>query len=300
MSLDQVAGATTFVDLAGLLVSGEVDGFAVDYLSWGFYEPSSWRNHLHTHSFYEVCLAYAGSGVFTVEEAEHRVQAGEVFIARPGEVHQIVADPTDGLGIAFWGFTLQPTGAAAGSTPGWWSGLLRTDRPLLSSRLGSLPMLIAALAAEADAPRSGVSGQVRALGAALVIETARAFAADGDLAVTLDPAARTTSSVAAMERYLADNLGRRVRVRDVAAIVHLSDRHAARLFARETGSSLMATLRRLRLERGAHLLLETDDPVTQVARACGYPEARPFITAFRRHYGQPPGAFRRHGGTLHL
>lgn len=300
MSLDQVAGATTFVDLAGLLVSGEVDGFAVDYLSWGFYEPSVWRNYAHTHSFYEVCLAYSGSGTFTVDGATHRIEAGTVFVARPGDVHEIISDPEHGLGIAFWGFTLQPTGTATASAPGWWSGLLRADRPLLSTSLGSLPVLIAALAAEAAAPRSGVSEQVRALGAALVIQTARAFAADEDLAVTLDPAARTTSSVAAMERYLADNLERTIQVRDVAAVAHLSSRHAARLFAQETGEPLMAMLRRLRLERGAHLLLETDDPIAQVARQCGYPEARPFITAFRRRFGQPPGAFRSNGGTLHL
>ncbi|GAA1485507.1 helix-turn-helix domain-containing protein [Brachybacterium fresconis] len=300
MSLDQVAGATAFVDLAGLLVTGEVDEFTVDYLSWGFYEPSIWRNHPHTHSFYEVCLAYSGSGTFTVEEAEHRVQTGDVFIARPGEVHEIIADPAEGLGIAFWGFTLQPTDAMPSSLPGWWNGLVRVDRPLVSPALGSLPMLICALAAEAATPRSGVSGQVRALGAALVIETARAFATADDLTVTLDPTARTTSAVSAMERYLSDNLTRTIHVRDVAANGHLSSRHAARLFSRETGSSLMETLRRLRLERGVQLLLESDEPIAQVARACGYPEARAFITAFRRHYGQPPGAFRRHGGTLHL
>lgn len=300
MTLETVARATTFVDLAGLLMTGEVDGFDIDYLSWGFYAPSVWRNYAHTHSFYEVCLAYSGSGTFSVDGTVREVEEGTVFVARPGDVHEIVSDPVDGLGIAFWGFTLQPTGAAAASAPGWWSGLLRTDRPLVSTSLGSLPALIAALAAEAASPRSGVSTQVRALGAALVIETARAFAAEEDLAVTLDPAARTTSDVAAMERYLADNLARPVQVRDVAAVVHLSTRHAARLFARETGESLMATLRRLRLERAAQLLLETDDQVAHVARTCGYPEARPFSTAFRRHFGQPPGAFRSNGGTLHL
>ena len=43
-----------------------------------------------------------------------------------------------------------------------------------------------------------------------------------------------------------------------------------------------------------------DAAFAQIARRCGYPEVRPFITAFRRRHGQPPGAFRAHGGTLHL
>ncbi|HJB10971.1 MAG TPA: helix-turn-helix domain-containing protein [Candidatus Brachybacterium merdavium] len=46
--------------------------------------------------------------------------------------------------------------------------------------------------------------------------------------------------------------------------------------------------------------MKTDDPIAQVADACGYREVRAFITAFRRHYGQPPGSFRDHGAALDL
>lgn len=300
MTLDLVARATTFADLTGLLGAGEVDGVTVDFLSWGFYAPEVWRNHAHTHSFHEVCLAYAGSGTFTVDGTAHEIVTGSVFLARPGEVHEIVSHPIDGLGIAFWGIALQPVDTSPAASAGWWSGLLREDRSRVSTALGSLPLLIAGLATEAGAPRAGVAEQVRALGGALVVETGRAFATAHDLAVDLDPEARSTSSVAAMQRYLADNLERPLAVQDVAAVVHLSTRHAARLFRAATGESVMAALRRMRLERGAHLLLESPDAVAQIARACGYPEVRAFITAFRRRYGQPPGAFRTHGGTLHL
>lgn len=300
MSLDLVAQATTFVDLAGLLESGGIGDVGVDYLSWGFYEPSYWRNYAHTHSFFEVCLVYSGAGTFTIGDVDHPVEAGTLFLARPGDVHEIISSHTSPLGIAFWGFTLQQADATSISSDGWWSGLLRGDRPVVSETLGNLPALIVTLAAEAAAPRSGYRPQLEALGAALVIETARAFATGDDLAIDAVPTDRTTSTVAAMQRYLADNLDRPISVRDVAAAVHLSTRHAERLFTQQTGAPVMATLRRLRLERAAHLLLETGDPIAQVARACGYPDARPFITAFRRHFGQPPGAFRDHGGTLHL
>lgn len=146
----------------------------------------------------EVCLAYAGSGTFTVEGTAHPVAAGELFVARPGEVHEIVSHPEAGLGIAFWGFALDTTALPEG--PGWWDGLLRGERPLVSPRLGSLPAIVSALTAEAAAPRSGVDAQVTALGSALVIETGRAFASPAELTVTVDPGARATSAVAAMRR----------------------------------------------------------------------------------------------------
>lgn len=194
MTLAAVAEAATFVDLVGLLVAGEVHGMAVDHLSRGFYSPAVWRNTPHTHSFHEVCLAYAGSDTFTVEGKAHPVAAGDLFVARPGEVYEIVSHPEAGLGIAFWGFALDTTALPEG--PGWWDCLLRRERPLVSRRLGSLPAIVSALAAEAASPRSGVDAQVRALGSALVIETARAFAAPEDLARLLLESERPVAQVA--------------------------------------------------------------------------------------------------------
>jgi AraC-like DNA-binding protein len=300
VSLDDVAAAARLVELAGRLEHCSVDGYTADFVSWGFYQPSIWRNYWHTHSFYEVCLAYRGEGVFQVGEDEFDVGAGSVFVARPGDLHQIIGSASAPLGIAFWGFGLAPGRGANPSKPGWWSGLVRGDRPLVSDRLGRLTRVLSDLAAELEQPRSGQQQTLRSLGAMLVMETGRAFADDADLAIESPPEDRRTVLVATMERYLLDNQSRPISVRDVAAEVHLSERHAERLYAAQSGQSLMAALRRIRLERAAGLLLDSEHSVTEIARDCGYPQVRPFITAFGRRYGQSPRAFRRNGGTLHL
>lgn len=295
-----IAAAARLVELAGRLDGCKVDGYAVDFVSWGFFRPEVWRNYWHTHSFYEVCVAYQGEGVFQVGDQDHLVDAGTVFIARPGDLHQIVGSRSAPLGIAFWGFTLLPGRSATPTRPGWWSGLLHGDRPLVSVRLGRLPGLLGDLVGELEQPRSGQRQALRSLGAQLVVETGRSFATDEDLEIASEPEDWRTVRVAAMERFLLDNMSRRVTVRDVAAEVHLSERHAARLYAAQAGESLMAALRRLRLERAAQLLLDGDGTITKIGISCGYPELRPFTTAFRRQYGQSPRAFRRNGGTLHL
>ncbi len=325
MSLSSVAAADRFVDLAGLLESCEVDGFRADFVSWGHYRPQYWRNYWHSHSFHEVCLAYSGEGRFNVRDSEYAVGPGTLFLARPGDTHEIESSRAEPLGIAFWGFTFRPIGRASGagapSTPGWapasstpaspggsagrgggavgwWSGLTRPDGPVVSTRVGGLAAAIAGLAAEAAAPRSGYQASLAALGSALVVDTARAFALDDDLLV--EPArveSRDRVVVDAMQRLLLDNLARPITVREVAAAVHLSERHTERLFRSVTGDSLMSTLRRLRLELAAQLLLDPSNTVTQVAHAAGYSDVRPFSTAFRRHYGTTPTVYRRTGGT---
>ncbi len=295
MSLAAVETADRFVDLAGLLESCEVGGFRADFVSWGHYRPEYWRNYWHSHSFHEVCLAYSGEGRFNCGPAEYEISAGDVFLARPGDVHEIESSRTAPLGIAFWGFTFRPVAGVSGT--GWWSGLIRSDGPVVSREVGGLPAVVTALASEAAEPRSGYGEVVAALGAALVLDTARAFALSSDLTVEPLPRDRGPVVVEAMQRHLLDNLARPVTVRDVAAAVHLSERHAERLFRQVVGSSMMATLRRLRLELAAQLLLDPSRSITQIAHACGYSDVRPFSTAFKRHYGRTPGEFRRTGGT---
>ncbi|MFB7512427.1 helix-turn-helix domain-containing protein [Streptomyces sp. NPDC056144] len=301
MSLEDVVRAGSFTELSGVLRTCQAGAFQVDFFSWGFYPTSPWRNYRHRHSFYEVCLAYSGAGRFSTGARHHDVGAGDVFLARPGDEHEIESSRTEPLGIAFWSFALRAGQDGPGpGERGWWSGLTDTTKPTVSRRIGSLPSLVTALAEHAAPVRSGYESVLSGLGAALVVDTARAFAAEEDLWTPSPATPRLSPEVAEMRRYLADHLSRPVTVPEIAAAVHLSARHAERLFRRETGGSLMATLRRMRLDLGAVLLLDSGTSVTEVAHACGYADVRAFGTAFRRAYGHSPLAHRALNGTLHL
>jgi len=97
-----------FTDLNRLPLSLPLGSFTVDMLNWGFIEPRPWRNYLHTHSCVEMCYAFAGSGTFRILDQDHEIKAGEVFVARPGEPHEIISSNDDPLGIYFWVHTLLP------------------------------------------------------------------------------------------------------------------------------------------------------------------------------------------------
>ncbi|QDP98051.1 AraC family transcriptional regulator [Microlunatus elymi] len=296
-ALAEIASAGAIVRLPGLLDHCRVEGFEADFTSWGFYEPEPWRNYWHRHSFYEVCLCYAGTGRFSHGDDEYTVGPGQLFLARPGVVHEIESDPDDPLGIAFWGFGLLARSSAPRiGSRGWWTGL--DTGPVVSRRLGSIPALLSALATEADRPRSGHRGLCRSLGAALIIETGRAFADDSVIEVTPVRQQPGQQAYALMHRYLRDNLARPITVREVAAAVHLSQRHAERLFIDNGGRPMMATLRELRMASAAQLLLE-DRTVTETAAQVGYGDLPSFRAAFRSRYGQSPVEFRRTRGTRH-
>lgn len=79
---------------------------------------------------------------------------------------------------------------------------------------------------------------------------------------------------------------------DVAA---MSRFHWHRVFLAMTGETCAQATRRIRLYRGAGWLVQTGDPVAEVARRCGYPSAQSFTRAFGEMFGMSPGRFRKRG-----
>ena len=105
-----------FADLAGKPVSFRVGSFRVEMIYWGIIAPRWWRNYLHAHSFFEVCYAYRGRGTFRIRGEEHRVKAGDMFIARPREDHEVISSRSAPLGVYFWAFALAPTSTRSSSS----------------------------------------------------------------------------------------------------------------------------------------------------------------------------------------
>ena len=64
-------------------------------------------------------------------------------------------------------------------------------------------------------------------------------------------------------------------------------------FQAAVGAAPIAYLTRLRLARAAGNLAASTRPLGEIARAAGYDNESSFSKAFARHYGQPPGAYRR-------
>jgi AraC family transcriptional regulator len=80
---------------------------------------------------------------------------------------------------------------------------------------------------------------------------------------------------------------------DLAARAYLSRFHFGRLAAAALGEPPGAFRRRLLLERAAHRLTSTRDPVIDIALDAGYGSPEAFARAFGRAYGAAPSGYRR-------
>jgi AraC family transcriptional regulator len=96
-----------------------------------------------------------------------------------------------------------------------------------------------------------------------------------------------------IERYLHDNLEHCVRVETLADALPLSVSHFCRAFKETFGETPHAHIMRLRLERAQQLMLATEEPLSQIALACGLADQAHLSKLFRRRVGESPSNWRR-------
>lgn len=82
----------------------------------------------------------------------------------------------------------------------------------------------------------------------------------------------------------------------LASACRVSKAQLFRLFQTAFGKTPLAWLRDYRMAQAKRLLVETDDPVSSVAMAVGYPDPLYFSREFRKHAGLSPRAFRASEG----
>lgn len=99
--------------------------------------------------------------------------------------------------------------------------------------------------------------------------------------------------------YIEENLGESVTLAGMAEAAGLSRMHFAAQFRIATGVRPHDYLLRRRIERAQALLLDTRDPLVEVALAVGFQTQAHFTTVFRRLVGDTPYQWRCANRTRH-
>lgn len=281
---------------AGRAATGSV---GVEVLRWN-YNPHLTDNVPHRHTFFEVCLVGArGQGRFLVGGQPRAIGPGDLFIARPGVVHQIENTAAPNMELFWVSFARShaPTGEPDGRNRQ--SEIRDLGRAFADSNLlvtpdeyGKIGAAWRALRAVcSDAPRCGFEMQVEALSRSLLLSILQA---GSQTPPTAEPPGANVSQMALhlALRYIQDNIGRKLPVDEIAAHLHVSPRHLNRLFVQGCGTSPAAYIERARLDR-AMALLQNGMPIKEVALGVGYADVQHFTRVFSRRAGVSPARFRR-------
>src|SRR6185436_20700588 len=92
--------------------------------------------------------------------------------------------------------------------------------------------------------------------------------------------------------HIQEHLDDPLPLEELADVAHFSPFHFHRIFRGMVGESVKEHVRRLRLERAAHRLRFTGEPVTEIALDAGYQTHESFTRAFGAMFGESPSEFR--------
>lgn len=240
----------------------------------------------HAHPFWELLLV-RGAATFSDTAGNKVLETGELCLIPPSHRHCFTNAGGDSLGLVYIGFsfTLDPESSLPRDLPIVVSPLLRHT---------PIPAKLRVLAEALEETGEAAVLKYRNQALEIVLELLDVLLTD---AVDAPPQTRQTRLVEKAKSYLRQNVDRTVTVEEMAGIFYLSPHYFGELFKAETGVSLKAYHRALRLHQAAHLLTTTDRTVTQIADDLGFDSLHTFSRLFTAHHGQSPRVFRK---TLNL
>ena len=98
--------------------------------------------------------------------------------------------------------------------------------------------------------------------------------------------------VRAMIGYIESCLPGTITLSDLSAVFFMSEGHLGRLFRQEMGMSVMAYVKKVRVETAARMLRESGEPVSTIASRVGVGDANYFCRMFRSVTGCSPTEYR--------
>ena len=270
-----------------------------------------WDSPVHTHSFVEIAFAVDGAATHHSLAGRHDMRPGDVVLLRPGvwhgyedcqrfevynccfssellrrELSWTREDPL--LGFLLW--------AGPSSSPGRGVLTIRLEPAAVGECLVHLDALAALRHRPLALHRPDIVGRLSLLFGQLVQAVAQAGGVPPGEPGTVHPA------VMQAMRLLEADLTRDWTLKILAAELHLAPGYLVRLFNAATGLPPMAYLAQLRAEHAAVLLLHSDEPVTSIGRAVGWPDQSGFARRFKAHYGLSATTYRKRfaTGAAHL
>ena len=101
-----------------------------------------------------------------------------------------------------------------------------------------------------------------------------------------------------VERFVQSHIDTSLRICEAADSVGLSASYFSRAFKASKGVPYSEFVAHQRIVRAKELLLTTDDPIAEIALACGFADQSHMTRLFRRAVGLPPRAWRHQNAQM--
>ena len=99
--------------------------------------------------------------------------------------------------------------------------------------------------------------------------------------------------VSEVVQYIEKHYSQNISLDHLASIFNLSKQRLILRFKKEMNITPITYLNNFRMEKAKELLLQQEMLVSEVAFACGFETPYYFTNVFKKHFGIPPGIWRK-------
>jgi AraC family L-rhamnose operon transcriptional activator RhaR len=248
---------------------------------------------VHAHSFVELGFVTGGEATHLSLAGHQDLRVGDVVFLRPGVWHGYECQHLELYNCGFSVELLYRELAWTHEDPVlgyllWTAPLSSAQRGMLTTHLDAQAMKeceihLAALDELRFEPLEMHRGDIISRLTLILGYVARAVTATRD---RFEEASRPTHPVVVQAiQALEARLSHPWTLSELAADLHVSPSYLLRLFRSSTGLPPIAYVARRRAETAAEMLLHSDDPVTQIGEAVGWPDQNYFARRFKAHFG---------------
>lgn len=250
------------------------------------------RDGRHSHEEYQFCLSLDFPGEYRYRGERHLVPVGSLSVIHPGETHSS-RDPHDRRTPAHYRLAyIEPDmlAEAATQTSGRDAGLPFFSEPVLSDEDLAGDFLGLHVALEGDATQLEKDSRLLDVLSRLIQRHAGGSTSPRRVG-------KERRAVRLAREYLQDNRASNVSLKEIAALVHLSPYHFARVFKEEVGLPPHAYQSQARVQRAKDLLLR-GWPASRAAQEVGFYDQSHFARHFKRLVGVSPGSYARRTSSI--
>ncbi|WP_336785673.1 AraC family transcriptional regulator [Paenibacillus sp. MMO-177] len=291
MNIEAIENGSRFLN--EMLTKCKASGLAFKVHYWDL-RPLHYSNHIHKHSYYEVCYVLSGEGEYQDEDTVYGLEAGTLFVSRPGVWHQIRSE--NGMGLMYVAYELDPNGSREEEYHRYGINLESGNVVFKNVDYTRSIHYWLGLYHHASCQPYNEIEDLATMAGMLLSSLVQPFGPDGNIPVP-SPARSTDSTRYAVLRqskqYIRDNLSRPLKIEEVADYMNLSTRQLSRLFQMDGGDTFLTYLRNERLKHAEVLLKTSIASLKEIAADSGFQSVHYFTNVFTEQMGMPPGEYRR-------
>lgn len=273
---------------------GELKAFSIRKVE-DLLTPGHLVHALHRHDFYFILAVHTGSGTHGIDFTEYAVDDYNVFLLRPGQVHELRLEMgSTGYLLEFSPNFYHPLNP--GPAKRLRKASARNYYPLDRAGSQRIQTLLHSIEQEYRNLDEGYADGIHSYLDLLFIELVRQRAAEGASPAPTSSTAPTPSYM--QERWeefrelLESRLDVYKQVAQYAGLMHLSPYQLNEITKATLGKTASELINQQIVLEAKRYLLATSEQIQAIADILGYEDVSYFIRFFKKHTGHTPEAFR--------